>query len=403
MVLAAAGTEPREVSVSGRTRAVLGWVLAAAAAGCAHAPPAPLPSPPPAPLPPAAPAARLYGPETLRQSLNGMLSVPFDDTLAVDVLYATNRDLKGDPAECGDSGFSVDLSTVVSYGVCQLNVPKRHPVGGFEVAPNPRSDTHQYFRTLSHETLDAEGVAERLRRQAGRDALVFVHGFNVRFQEAVLRAAQIGYDLKYQGPIVLFTWPAGASEGLLESALINRTYDLNRGNAARSVDAAADFFRLVSSTGTMFHVMVHSMGHQVVLPALAKAAKDWERPRIGELILNAPDFQLKEFQRLIKGLKRAAERITVYCSYNDNAIAASETYNKNRRLGACERVPGVDVVNVGEIDAPAMGIGGLGHGYYASRPILTDIDQVLLGIDASRRLFIRRSEPNSTEDYYLRP
>jgi len=93
----------------------------------------------------------------------------------------------------------------------------------------------------------------------------------------------------------------------------------------------------------------------------------------------------------------------VYCSYNDNAIAASESYNKNRRMGACERVAGTDMINVGEIDAPAMGVGGLGHGYYASRPILTDIFQVLLGIPAEQRLFIRKSEPNSTEDYYLRP
>jgi esterase/lipase superfamily enzyme len=189
----------------------------------------------------------------------------------------------------------------------------------------------------------------------------------------------------------------------MESALITRTYDVNRGNAAKAVGPAADFFRLLGASSSTFHVMVHSMGHQVVLPALAKAAKDWDRPLIGELILNAPDIQLKDFQRLVVGLRKAAERITVYCSYNDNAIAASETYNKNRRLGACERVPGVDVINVGEIDAPALGLGGLGHGYYASRPILTDIHQVLLGIDAQRRLFIRRSEPNSTEDFYLRP
>ncbi|MBI4675983.1 MAG: alpha/beta hydrolase [Elusimicrobia bacterium] len=375
-------------------------VLAALLAGCGHAPSAPPPAPPDLSR---GQVPRLYGPEALRQSLNSLLARPFDDTVAVEVLYATNRALKGDPAECDDDGFGVDLSTAASYGLCQLNVPKRRGVGGFEVAPNPRADTHRYFRTLAHESLDAAALAERLGRQSGRDPLVFVHGFNVKFQEAVLRAAQIGYDLKYQGPLVLFSWPAGSSEGILESALITRTYDVNRGNAAKAVEPAAEFFKLLAGSSTTFHVMVHSMGHQVVLPALAKAAKDWDRPRIGELILNAPDIQLRDFQRLVHNLRKAAERITVYCSYNDNAIAASETYNKNRRLGACERVPGVDVVNVGEIDAPALGIGGLGHGYYASRPILTDIHQVLLGIEASKRLFIRRSEPNSTEDYYLRP
>jgi hypothetical protein len=87
---------------------------------------------------------------------------------------------------------------------------------------------------------------------------------------------------------------------------------------------------------------------------------------------------------------------------NDNAIAASETYNKNRRLGACETAEGIDVINVSEIDAPAMGVAGLGHGYYSSRAILTDVQQLLMGLDAEKRLFIRKSEPNSVEDYYLR-
>ena len=108
-------------------------------------------------------------------------------------------------------------------------------------------------------------------------------------------------------------------------------------------------------------------------------------------------------QKVVPQLKKVATRVTVYCSYNDNAIAASESYNKNRRMGACERVSGTDMINVGEIDAPTLGVGGLGHGYYSSRPILTDIFQVLLGIPAEDRFFIRKSEPNSTEDYYLRP
>ena len=63
-------------------------------------------------------------------------------------------------------------------------------------------------------------------------------------------------------------------------------------------------------------------------------------------------------------------------------------------------LPGVDIINVGEIDASAL---GLGHGYYASRPILTDIFQTLLGISADHRLFIRKSEPSGAEDFFLRP
>jgi len=49
-----------------------------------------------------------------------------------------------------------------------------------------------------------------------------------------------------------------------------------------------------------------------------------------------------------------------------------------------------------------MGLGGLGHGYYSSRPILTDLYQVILGLEAKNRLFLRKSSPNNGEDYVMR-
>ena len=83
-------------------------------------------------------------------------------------------------------------------------------------------------------------------------------------------------------------------------------------------------------------------------------------------------------------------------------MRASESYNGGERLGACEKIDGVDVINVSEVDSTSYGA-GLGHGYYSSRAVLTDVAQLMMGIEAEKRLFIRRSEPNSTEDFYLRP
>jgi esterase/lipase superfamily enzyme len=360
---------------------------------------------PPAVVQPSSPVRppRVYSPDALRMGLNAVVPEPFSDTRAVDVIYATNRVPGASGEDCSAESYGVEVSSFVSYGVCGMNVPKLHEVGGFEAAPNPRADPHKYFRSLSHLPLGEASFKERLLRSKPTDALVFVHGFNVKFDEAVLRSAQIAYDLKFQGPVVLFSWPAGPGPGMLDGAIISRTYEMNRANAANSINAAADFLKTLSGLGITVHMMVHSMGHQVVLPAVGKAAVEVRDPFLGEVVLNAPDVPVKDFQRLAPRLRALSDRVTVYCSYNDNAIAASETFNRSRRMGGCERAEGVDVVNVGGIDAPALGIGGLGHGYYASRPILTDIHQVLLGVEAPRRLFIRKSEPNSTEDYYLRP
>jgi len=334
--------------------------------------------------------------------LNPLFSDAFDDTRAVDVVYVTNRAKGAETGGCDNSTYSVDLSSQVSYGVCRLNVPKKHNVGGFESAPNPRADPHRYFRVLAHTQLTQETLLRQLS-QGRQDILVFVHGFNVKFEDAVLRSAQIAYDLKFQGQVVLFSWPAGAAPGMFGNTFINRTYELNKANAARSVGPAGDLFKLLAGLDKTSYVMVHSMGHQVAVPALAAASAETGRQFIGELVLNAPDMLISDFAASAPALKKAARRVTVYCSYNDNAIAASEVYNKGRRMGGCELVDGVDIINVGEIDAPALGIGGLGHGYYASRPILTDVFQLLLGIDAGNRQFIRKSEVNSTENYYMRP
>src|SRR5260370_26727034 len=42
-------------------------------------------------------------------------------------------------------------------------------------------------------------------------ALVFLHGYNVSFEDAAIRAAQIGYDLKVPGPVAFFSWPSRGS------------------------------------------------------------------------------------------------------------------------------------------------------------------------------------------------
>jgi esterase/lipase superfamily enzyme len=42
----------------------------------------------------------------------------------------------------------------------------------------------------------------------GHEALLFVHGFNVTFDDAVPRAAQISYDPAFGGPTIVFSWPS---------------------------------------------------------------------------------------------------------------------------------------------------------------------------------------------------
>lgn len=338
----------------------------------------------------------------VRTYLNSKVTKTYSETQAIEVIYATNRELLSDKVGCSDKLFGVQPGKSLRYGTCKINVPKKHPTGLIEFSNDPRSESHKYFRFLGGKhNLTLDGLKQMFDEKKPASILLFVHGFNVKFEEAVLRAAQIAYDLKYQGQVLVYTWPAGSQEGIMNS-LINKTYESNRNSAAASINDAAGVIQWLSTLNIPIHLAVHSMGHQVIVPALDKVAQSVQQPIFEELVLNAPDLPVEDFHRFLPSVKKLAKRVTVYCSFNDNAIAASETYNKNRRLGACETADGVDVINVSEIDAPTMGVAGLGHGYYSSRAILTDVYQLLLGIEAEKRLFIRRSEPNSVEDFYLR-
>ena len=330
----------------------------------------------------------------------------FNETKSVDILYVTNRNLKSQNIDCTNDTLGISTDTSVHYGLCRINVPKNHTTGQINFSSDARQSSHENFKILSAKSFDQVTLVNALM-QSKKTPLVFVHGFNVRFQEAVLRAAQITYDLKYQGPVVLLSWPAGAGDGFFDEKLVNNTYKLNLKSAGESIDTFESFFQQLAEHKIKFNLYVHSMGHQIVLPALTNWCKKQNECHdhlglVNELILNAPDFEERKFKDLAPLLNQTANRVTLYCSYNDNALVASETYNKNKRIGSCSYVDNVDVINVSELDAPTLGL-GLGHGYYSSRPILSDVFQVLLGIDAEKRLFIRKSEPNSTEKYIMKP
>lgn len=327
--------------------------------------------------------------------LNKRSEAAFADTQGIPVLVVTNRATSRTPA-CADSYFGVTGQKNPTYVSCTVSVPKKHSIGALDESEERIPDPQAFFFPTRMENLDEPQLIARAA--AAEETIVFVHGFNVSFSEAVHRAAQIKYDLKFPGSIVLFSWPAGAEEGFLSNLDISGTYRANKMMAELARPAFTSFITRLSDTRTRVHILVHSMGHEVVLPALASSSS----VRVDQLILNAPDFAVEEFQKLAPALGKISRRVTLYCSPGDNALVASEKVNSNRRIGRCSRVAGIDVINVNEVDTPVLGFGGLGHGYYSGRAILTDVHQVLLGVDVRRRLFIRTSSEYGGEDYVLR-
>jgi esterase/lipase superfamily enzyme len=336
--------------------------------------------------------------KNLKPVWNEYFEQNFNDTAAVNIFVVTNRKAKNNLFGCNNDTLGTTVDSNLKFGICGVNVPKNHSIGDIVLAKDAQQSSQNYFKILNAQPLSEEDLIEMIKK-TNRTPLVFIHGFNVRYQEAILRAAQIAYDLKYQGPVILFTWPAGASEGFFDDALLNKTYENNLTAARASIPFFKNFLLDLAKNNLKINLMVHSMGHQTALPALRQLSVEKQKTVISELILNAPDFDAKEFSTFVNNIISISNRVTLYCSSNDKAMLASKTFNDGERLGACRSFSNVDSINVSLIDSSAL---SLGHGYYSSRAILNDLFQVLLGIDAEKRLFIKKSEPNSSEKYFLR-
>jgi esterase/lipase superfamily enzyme len=143
----------------------------------------------------------------------------------VPVFFATDRGRIGyDPLDYGTGRNSPE---VLQLGRIDVRIPERHTIGEVE-RPNIKTlyieheKTHLVIRAATEQTYEDfySDVRRTISGSARHEAFVFVHGFNVAFQEAVFRTAQIAWDLSFDGAAILYSWP---SLGVLDtkSALRN--------------------------------------------------------------------------------------------------------------------------------------------------------------------------------------
>ena len=211
---------------------------------------------------------------------------------------------------------------------------------------------------------------ERLRTGAGsqpvgeRQALVFVHGYNVDFESALKRIAQIAFDLDFSGTCLLFSWPSKAK-------LLRYVYD--RDSADIAVNHLIEFLDVAAEQmpNTRFHFLAHSMGNVVLLSALEKMAlRGGSKTRIalGEIVLAHPDVDQDRFRQLARSIKDLAPRVTLYTSSNDRATWVSKIVGGAGRAGGVRIiVPSVDTIDISGL---GTSLWSTNHNVYASNPLL---------------------------------
>lgn len=221
-------------------------------------------------------------------------------------------------------------------------------------------------------------VATRAEASERHECFVFVHGFNVGFEDAVRRTAQLSYDLAFDGPAVVFSWPSQGGPTLASYVKDGRNADLSA-DSLRQVLLALGRIK-----GMTIHLVAHSMGTRVASAALLQLASGPQPPRVkalGQVAMIAADMDAEQFRRAAGKLTGVTQRLTLYASSADEALVASRQFAGYKRAGEAGSdlviVPDVDTIDATEVKTSVL---GLRHQYYADNTtILSDLFHLLRG------------------------
>lgn len=289
----------------------------------------------------------------------------------VRVYYGTNRPQLNEP-----SG--------IHYGTVDVSIPARHQFGELE-RPSLwrlefRESAEKHVLLKSVTPLPGDRCLDQLRGDLARtrspDLFIFIHGYNVTFEEAAMRTGQMTFDLRYEGIPLFFSWP---SRGHLTG------YGSDLMQADRSASDLAEFLTRVAqeSGARQVHLVAHSMGNRALVGALTQISGTNSGTRFDQVVFAAPDLDAGQFASdIAPRIRPVVRRATIYSSGSDLALWASRLWNRTVRLGQPGRylsaITGLEWVDVIDVTAVGFDWFELGHSAYGSE-LLVDLDRVLEG------------------------
>ena len=229
--------------------------------------------------------------------------------------------------------FGSDRSSRAAFAYVDVSVPPSHKIGELSRPRRGKGNPAKHFTTrdVGHypsTPIVQAALANNAALKGGR-ALVFVHGFNTSFAEAVYRLTQLVHDSGYRGTPMLFTW---ASSGKPYAYM----YDRESATAAR--DALEATLRLVAASGaSRVDIIAHSMGSWVTMEALRQMAIAGDSDlggKLGDVVLASPDIDLDVFKSQMARIGKPKTPFIVLLSGDDRALRVSSIIAGNQpRLG----------------------------------------------------------------------
>ena len=293
----------------------------------------------------------------------------------VRIFYATDRLPSPAPASYGRA-YSTNRNPTgsLSYGSALVSIPRDHKMGELETPTwwsfsfLPNSGDYVTLTRVGYEDHDSffSDVHSAVASSASKSAFVFIHGYNVSFEDAARRTAQMAYDLGFDGAPILYSWPSQGDP---------QEYPADEDSVQWTVEHLKPFLEDVAQkTGAQrIQLIAHSMGNRALANALDRLAAAHSPIKFREVVLAAPDIDADIFRQLATAICSQSNRVTLYASSADLALVASQRFHKYSRAGESGKnlvvLRGVDTIDATKVDT-----GLLGHSYYAdNRSILADL------------------------------
>lgn len=317
-----------------------------------------------------------------------------DRTRSVEVYYVSTREKElHEPS--GKLFYGSKRAEKASFGIAYVSIPPTHRLGDIErpyvwfSAETPSRhfvltrvlDTgHEFFFTA----LRTRASASKINK-----VLLFVHGHNTRFDDALYRAAQIKNDIAFPGPVVVYSWPTSSTSiGYLKTGA---SLDSNIASLASSIKG---LLQLDSITDLV--LLSHSAGAKLCAEAL-KDSYSWpQSKKLKSAIFASPDIDRLTFvQDIAPRLEKLVDRSTIYASSSDRALALSEYLSDALRLGKAVHLP-LPQSNIELVDTTAVATGFLGHADFAESPkAINDLSLIVNHtLEAERRPGLKRVQPS---------
>ena len=320
----------------------------------------------------------------------------------MDIYFATNRDLTGDPKKPFGIRFHQDGPQYFRVGKAQVSrVANNGDDDDFKVDLITISDEKEAVPNVEEERLGSTETfkeLKRLMRQEDREALTYIHGYASEFELGLARAALLKeqYLIRRKQPhVFMFSWPSDGK--------VFANYKSDREDAAASGLAIAralmrllEFLRSEKGEGQEachhpIHLVAHSMGNWALRHTVQAFRQMSNTDRLPHLFENVflmaadEDDDALEHDHKLGLLPRLSSAVHVYHSRSDRVLTISDLTKGNPdRLGSDgPRNLNILDAKIHVVDCQQVDWTDIEHGrhqYYRLRDeVISDVRQVLAG------------------------